>query len=237
MYKFLVLIIVIFFSCNSEKKYIEYTEKESGDSIIYFKDFDLNSFKGINQLKYDSLNYPFVELVYDKGKLILKAHHNKKKTHQLIFFKLQNKWCNHSSHYYDGLQNHQFLISLDTALLRLEYSRNPLDKKSEYPANLNLVSLKQYNNDTIFETIYQHFYDGNFSKLPSLDKFDLDFYRKKSNEVLYSKEFVQNDSITSMYISYSKYDIQNNSKNYWSISRMKLLSNSIFFSDFDRYDD
>jgi hypothetical protein len=234
MYKLLILIAVIFYSCKSEKKNIEYTEKEKGDSILYFKDFDLSLFKGINQLKYDSLNFPFVKLIYDSGKLILKVHYDEKKTHQLTFFKLQNRWCNHTSIYYDGTQEHTFLINIDTGLLKLQYSRNPLDKKFDYPARLNLISLTRVNGDTIIETIYEHFFDNEFSKIPDINKLHFDSYKNICNEIIYSQMFVFNDTIISKYKSIIKNDVSNISRRDWSVNKRKLILNSIFLTDFQK---
>jgi hypothetical protein len=233
MYKYLILITVIIYSCKSEKRNIEYTEKEKGDSILYFKSFDLNLFKGINKLKYDSLNYPFVKLVYDSGKLILKVHYNEKKTHQISFFKLQNKWCSHSSYYYDGLREHAFLISLDSALLRLRYSRNPLDNNFEYPADLKEVMLSKNVEDTLLETNLQ-LLDKNLSKIPDLNSFNFESFKKNCGEVSYTKLFLYNDSITSMYLSILNDDHYDTNKKRWSVYKEASMANSIFLTNFEK---
>jgi hypothetical protein len=229
--------ILSFYSCTYNKEYIKYVEKDKGDSVLYYKYFDLISFKGIKKLSIDSLNYPFVKTIYSNDNLILKAHYNEEKTNQITFFKLQNKWCSHSWHYYDGLQNHTFLISLDTALLDLTYSRNPLDKAFKYPAGLNKLGIKRVLKDTVFEDIYSGFFSDEISLIPDLKKLDIEKYKKICNQVIYSKEYVDKDSIKSAYISYNSSDEMPLAGNDWSWNHRPLFYKSIFFTNFESMKD
>jgi hypothetical protein len=245
MYSKLV-ILVLFFVCsycsckNNERPPIikNYLEEDKADSINYFKDFDLYSFKGINKLSPDSLSFPFVKMIYRNDSLILKAHYDSKRTNAITFYKLQNKWCSHSWHFYEGDQQHTFLINLDTALLELTYSRNPFDTLSTYPALLNKVRVRQVFNDTIFDKYCIHFFSDNISFIPDLNKFDIERYKKICNEIIYSKEYAVKDSIRSGY--YIGYETSNDKKvldRDWTWNNRPLMYGSIFYTDFESMKD
>jgi hypothetical protein len=137
-----LIALVIINSCSSKIEYAVYNESQKFDSIYFYKDFDLTKLKGISKLKNGSLTYPFTRVGFRENKMFLKAVYDEKKSNEISFFKLQDKWCNHSWHYSDGSQVHTLLVCLDTAMIELEYLSNPLENSSNKSSSLFEISKK-----------------------------------------------------------------------------------------------
>ncbi len=205
---FLVCISLAFFSCknNSVNSYVE---AEKGDSIFYYKDFDLYSFKGLHQLSRDSLNYPFVKMVYNDDSLVIKAYYHEKKTHQLLLLKLNGQWSNHSRHWSDGVTSHSFLVFTDTALYEFKFHRNPYGKTPEdleRPASLYSITVQSKKNDVIKYRYYQSFDWGiaDYKEVPDIKKTKEKDWSDNCQSLIIGKDEIKDDTIRRVYQSYRR---------------------------------
>jgi hypothetical protein len=238
----LLLIILLsgfYFSCGNRGNHVisDYIEQDRGDSIFYYRDFDWCNFKGIEKININELKYPFVKTIYRNGKLILKVHYSKDNTNQITFFKLQDKWCNHSCGYVDGELDHYFEISLDTMMLRLSYMRNPLDTSLDRPAKLYNMDIVKNSGDTVIEHSYSYFYDDYINSIPDLDSFREDRYVEMCKQFLSGKDYRKKDSLVSGYtVVFEPYqDTQEKGK--WNWQTQHLRYGSMFYFYFENRKD
>jgi hypothetical protein len=244
---FSILISGIFFSCATDKKKEDirnYSEEDKGDSIIYYKDFDLYSFKGRDKLNADSLSYPFVKMVYRNDSLVLKAHYNKGKTSQLLLFKLNNQWCNHSHHWSDGVTSHHFKVFTDTALYEFKFHRNPYGKTAEdleRPAELYSITVESKNNNIVKYRYYQSFDWGstNYRDVPDVSKVNEKDWLNNCESLIISHEEIINDTIRQSHQSYRRVfrngeyqELEKDGNE--SLIKIPLILNSEFYTRFAR---
>jgi hypothetical protein len=223
------------FSGSDKEEFItNYSESDKGDSILYYRDFDWENFKGLERVSTKELRYPFVKIMYNGKKLILKAHYSETKTNQISFFKLQDKWCSHFWHFYDGDQNHHFVISMDSFMLELRFAGNPLDSAPANRPKLSSVSIKWAMNDTIIENIYSYFFNYEINHIPDLKRFNEKDYEKMCGQVIYARNFIANDSIRMGYVAYEKPNSKNDIADKWSWRSYPLLHKSMFYFYFQK---
>lgn len=223
------------FSCGNRKGIItDYIEKDKGDSIFYYRDFDWCNFKGIRQIDNKHLKYPFVKMIYRDARLTLKAHFRKDETTEITFFKLQNRWCHHNCDYTisEGHVDHYFEINLDTAMLELSYSLNPLDTTHNYLSGLYELTVSKKVNDTIIQNIYNHFYEDDITRIPFLDSFREEPYQKMCNEFMMVKEYVRNDSLISGIATISAHFKLPEDEYKWRWDSRPLKRSSLFYHHF-----
>jgi hypothetical protein len=235
---FFLLLILSGFTCfsghNKEGFITNYSENDKGDSILYYRDFDWCNFKGLERISIKELRYPFVKMIYSRKKLVLKAHYSESKTNQISFFKLQDKWCSHFWHFYDGDQNHHFVISMDSFMLELRFAGNPVDAASAVSAKLRSVSIKRAMRDTISENIYSYFFNYDINHIPDLKSFNEKDFERMCSQVIYAKTLILNDSIR---MGYTAYDRTNSAKRIvdkWSWKNYPLLHKSMFYFYFEK---
>lgn len=207
-----VFISILFSSCkNAEKEMTakNYTEQDKGDSILYYKDFDLYSFHGIDQLKVDSLSYPFVKMVYQKDSLLLKAHYSPDKNKELLLYKLNNQWCHHWKHWSDGVTSHFFMLFTDTALYEFRYHRNPYGNTNEdvsKPATLYSITVESKKEDIVNSRYYQSFDWGseNYKTVQGIHTTNEKEWLNKCQSLILGNDKIENDTIQRTYQSFER---------------------------------
>jgi hypothetical protein len=209
---FFIFFILLFSSCkNSEKQDAvkAYSETDNGDSIIYYRDFDLYSFKGIDKLNPDSLRYPFVKMIYKNDSLVLKAHYNKSKAYHLLLLKLNGQWSNHFQHWGDGVTSHHFLVFTDTALYEFKFHRNPYGKTLEdlkRPARLYNITIESKKKDVINYRYYQSFDWGtaDYKEVPDLTRTNEKDWLENCQSFITCEIKIKNDSLRKVCQNYER---------------------------------
>lgn len=229
---FVIYVIALCLLSGCKSRFVkDYALQEQGDSIFYFRDFDWCNFKGLGKTDVDHLEYPFVKVIYKENNMRLKVYYANDEVTQITFFKLQGRWCHHSCHYSfsEGAVLHFFEISLDTMMLGLSYSWDPLANDSMRPASLYEVSVKRNHNDTMTTHYYEHFFDVELGDVPKLDTFNEERYKKLCNDFSISKEYKKGDSLISAFktLVEAKRIVDDGQ---WKWDAQPFWNQSIFFS-------
>lgn len=209
---FLISVSFLISSCKSresQESVFTYSETDKGDSIIYYRDFDLYSFKGIDKLNPDSLRYPFVKKIYKNDSLVLKAHYNKNKHYQLLLLKLSGQWSNHFQHWGDGVTSHHFLVFTDTALYEFKFHRNPYGKTDEdlkRPARLYSITIESKKMDVINYRYYQSFDWGTVDckEVPDVTKTNEKDWLENCQSFITCENKIKNDTLRKACQSYKR---------------------------------
>lgn len=207
-----VFISLLFSSCKNTETDVaarNYIEEDKGDSILYYKDFNIYSFHGINKLNIDSLNYPFVKMVYHKDSLLLKAYYSPDKHKELQLFKLNNQWCHHWQHWSDGVTSHFFIVFTDIALYEFRFHRNPYGNTGEdlaKPATLYSITVESKKEDVVNYRYYQSFDWGSemYKLVPNLRTANEKEWLDKCQSLILGNDKIENDTIRRRYQSFER---------------------------------
>lgn len=209
-----------------------YKETDTGDSVFYYKDFDWYHFRGLQPVKKEELVYPFVKMLFRKDSLLLKVYYSEGQSHTVHFFKLQGKWCSHSSHVTDGDNIHTYLVNMDTAMLEIDLARNLPDTGHIENGTLRTIRWEYADRDTIREFIYKNFFHDPSAGLPEFSSVNFKKAEADCNEMFVSKYFISNDSLNTAYLYFNTQDGKKESTGEWKYIQKPLLHHSIFLTEF-----
>lgn len=217
----------------------DYVETENGDSILYFKDFDLYHFRGVGKIFANSLSYPYVRMVYRSDTLKMTAFYNKEKQNEVLFNQIQGKWGVYSYRWLDGDTNHFYKIFVDTAIIGLQFIKKPTDSLSN--SHLLYLSVHSKNDNKVSGRVYK-FYANKMSSMPILEDFEELKFKEKCDYFYQSDDEIEVDSIINTYTSFERvYDNQRSEQGssrlvpdgYRRVSSRQLKYSSIFYNDFE----
>jgi hypothetical protein len=103
----------------------KYREDDTGDSIVYFKDFDLYTFQGKEQVKAEDISVPFVKLVYKGEQMTMTAYYTNGTNHSVDFIKLNGYWTVHSWHKGEGVMSHFYTMYTDKGAFEFKFHSDP----------------------------------------------------------------------------------------------------------------
>ena len=240
----IIITALILISCSgndrqSTEKKPAFLEPDKGDSIFYYRNFDWYHFRGIDHLDMqEELPIPFVKLIYQGDKLIMKVRYLNNRDRVIHFFRLQGKWAKRNFNFIDGDSLFNYKINVDTAMLELEFRGDPLDPQNGPYASLRQIKLEYPDGDTIRQLICNNFYKEKLLGMPDIRHIDMKSYADKCDKIFYVKDYVKGDSICSAYIVYSVKGTGNKiPENDWVRTKRKLYFNSFFLTNFAREQD
>jgi hypothetical protein len=212
MFRFLIFLSILMcvFSCTSSGVKNRFSEEDrNSDSVKFYKDFDLYTFKGVDSLKQSSIKYPYIKVTYKKDKLILTAFYNESQKIQKELYRFNNHWCYYDTYYSDGSNSHCFTVFTERGFYKFRFLRNPYGKTEEdlkWPAVFYSLTINSIEGKVVKYRYYQSFQwgDCDFKKVPPINSISESEIKKFAQTFIYGEKSTDENNIIGTYQSYRR---------------------------------